>query len=146
MNHTHNTNGNTTPKQNTPVPEGHVTLIGAGPGHPDYITVKGLRVLQQADIIFYDALIHPAFEEYFPLKARSYSVGKRKGAHSYSQEQICELLVQYAQKGLHVVRLKGGDPFIFGRGGEEIIRLQEEGIPYRCYSRDYCCASRWSPE
>ncbi|MFN3604504.1 MAG: uroporphyrinogen-III C-methyltransferase [Leptonema sp. (in: bacteria)] len=109
--------------------KGKVYLVGAGPGDPELITLKGYKILKQSDIIFYDSLIS---EELFKLPDVSSKekifVGKRKGKHSYSQEEINELLYQQAKNGKTVVRLKGGDPFIFGRGGEEIIYLNSRGI------------------
>ena len=102
---------------------GKVFLVGAGPGDPELITVKGLRTIQKADVIVYDALIHPHLVfEINPL-AKKIFVGKREDKHSVSQTPIHTMLVEEAQKGRKVVRLKGGDPFIFGRGGEEAMSL-----------------------
>jgi len=98
----------------------HVTLVGAGPGDPDLISVKGLRAIQQANVLLYDALVHPTLLEHAPPKARKLYVGKRAGKHHLRQEEINERIVHYALSEGHVVRLKGGDPFVFGRGQEEI--------------------------
>ena len=97
-----------------------VTLVGAGPGDPELITLKGVRAIESADVILYDALVNRALLDYAPKDAQLIFVGKRKDYKRYSQEEINELLVQYALEFGHVVRLKGGDPFIFGRGTEEI--------------------------
>ena len=110
--------------------KGKVFLVGAGPGDPELITVKGLRVIQNADVIIHDALIHPHLVfEINPLAKKIY-VGKRKDKHSVTQETIHMILMEEVQKGLNVVRLKGGDPFIFGRGGEEAKYLAKYGIPF----------------
>jgi len=100
--------------------ESKITLVGAGPGDPDLITRKGLKAICTADVILYDALVNPVLLEDAPDNALMVFVGKRAGKHSYSQEEINVLLVQYAFSYGHVVRLKGGDPFIFGRGHEEL--------------------------
>jgi len=98
---------------------GKLTVVGAGPGDVDLITLKGVKALQAADVVSYDALIDTELLEYAP-NAEQIFVGKRKGCYRYQQEQINELIVQRASQGLHVVRLKGGDPFVFGRGAEEM--------------------------
>src|SRR5579885_1313949 len=109
---------------------GKVYLVGAGPADPDLITVKGLRCLRVADVVIYDSLASPQLlEEAHPRAERVY-VGKRAGHHCMKQEQINALLIQYAQQGQIVVRLKGGDPFVFGRGGEEALALAQAGIPF----------------
>lgn len=95
-----------------------VTLVGAGPGDPDLLTIKAVKALQLADVVLYDALVNPEILNHAP-GAKKIFVGKRKGCHAYSQDQINELIVMYAEKFGHVVRLKGGDPFVFGRGSEE---------------------------
>lgn len=97
-----------------------ITLVGAGPGDPDLITVKVINALSEADVVLYDALVNPELLKYVPLKAKKIYVGKRNGKHTYSQEEINKLLVDYAFTHGHVVRLKGGDPFVFGRGAEEL--------------------------
>ena len=109
---------------------GKVYLVGAGPGDPELITAKGLRIIQNADIILHDALIHPHLVfEINPL-AKKIFVGKREDKHSVSQNAIHSIMVEEAYKGQQIVRLKGGDPFIFGRGGEEIIALAKDGIQF----------------
>ncbi|MEL6863031.1 MAG: uroporphyrinogen-III C-methyltransferase [Bacteroidota bacterium] len=97
-----------------------VSLVGAGPGDPDLMTVKGLRALQKADVVLYDALVNPLILEEAPAQALKIYVGKRAAKHRYSQEEINQLIVRYAFEYGHVVRLKGGDPFVFGRGHEEL--------------------------
>lgn len=104
-----------------------VTLIGAGPGDPDLITVKGVKALQKANVILYDALVNRQLLEYAP-NAKKIFVGKRKGMHSFSQDEINELIVKSAFEYGNAVRLKGGDPFIFGRGSEEIEYIESFGI------------------
>ena len=112
------------------VSHGKVSLVGAGPGDPELITMKGLLAIQNADVILHDALIHPHLVfEINPL-AKKVFVGKREGKHSVNQEVIHLIMAQEVAKGKKVVRLKGGDPFMFGRGGEEIIALSKEKIPF----------------
>lgn len=111
-------------------PLGSVTLVGAGCGKADLITVRGLRMLQQCQAVVYDDLIDPALLSAAPERALRIYMGKRSGHHSASQEEINRKLIALAQSGLHVVRLKGGDPYLFGRGGEEMLALQAAGIPY----------------
>lgn len=110
--------------------KGFVYLVGAGPGNPDYLTIKGLRAIESADVILYDALLEVTFLDLFPKKAKSIYVGKRCGKHSYSQADINQLILNSAKENNIVVRLKGGDPFIFGRGGEETNFLFENKIPF----------------
>ena len=105
-----------------------LTLVGAGPGDPDLITVKGIKALQQADVVMYDALVHPDLLNYCRPDALKVYVGKRRGAYSCVQEDINPLIVHYAQQYGHVVRLKGGDSFVFGRGYEEIEFARQHGI------------------
>lgn len=109
---------------------GFVTLLGAGPGHPDYLTIKGARVLAAAEVIVYDALICDDYHALFPAHAEIHYVGKRCGKHSTTQEEISALLVDGARRGKRVVRLKGGDPGLFSRAGEEIRALRVANIPF----------------
>ena len=109
---------------------GKVYLVGAGCGTADLITLRGLRLLRHCDVVIYDDLIDKALLREIPGRAQVMYMGKRQGdKHSASQEDICAKLVQCAQEGKTVVRLKGGDPFVFGRGGEELMALEEAGIP-----------------
>ncbi len=105
-----------------------LTLVGAGPGDQDLITVKGIKVLAEADVILYDALVNEALLEYAPARAKKIFVGKRAGMHSVQQNEINRLIIKYAHSHGHVVRLKGGDPFVFGRGLEEIEVAKSHGI------------------
>ncbi len=105
-----------------------LTLVGAGPGDPDLLTLKGVKALVDADVVLYDALVDPVLLEY-ASGAELVFVGKRKGCYRFQQEQINELIVQRALSKGHVVRLKGGDPFIFGRGAEEMEYAARHGIP-----------------
>jgi len=105
-----------------------VTLVGAGPGDAELITLRGLRALRSAGVVLYDALINEALLEEAPATAPRLFVGKRAGKHRYRQEQINQLLVQSALLHGHVVRLKGGDPFVFGRGHEELTYVKKFGI------------------
>jgi uroporphyrin-III C-methyltransferase len=100
--------------------EPRVTLVGAGPGDAELITLKGLKALSEADVILYDALVNTELLKYTKKEARRIFVGKRSESHVYSQEEINTMIVEYAFKNGHVVRLKGGDPFVFGRGHEEL--------------------------
>ncbi len=112
-----------------PLAPGTVALVGAGPGDPELLTRRAERRLAEADLVLYDALIDPAVLDLAPRARRVY-VGKRAGRHSVSQEFINKLLVRAARRGQRVVRLKGGDPFVFGRGGEEALALASAGIPF----------------
>jgi len=109
---------------------GKVYLVGAGPGDPDLITWKGRRILAAADSILYDHLAPDALLALAPPAAERLYVGKKKSTHEFSQEEICSMLIERARRGLTVVRLKGGDPFIFGRGGEEAEALADAGVPF----------------
>src|SRR6188768_341544 len=109
-------------------PAPRVTLVGAGPGDPELITLKGIRAIEAADIVLYDALVSPEILQLIPDTTPSLCVGKRAGMHSYKQEEINELIVEFAYQYGHVVRLKGGDPFVFGRGSEEIEYAEAHGV------------------
>jgi uroporphyrin-III C-methyltransferase len=109
---------------------GHVSLVGAGPGDPELITVRGLRRLRSAQVVVYDRLIHPDLLTEVPATAERLFAGKAPGVVAMSQADIGRVLVARARAGKHVVRLKGGDPFVFGRGGEEIEALTAAGIPW----------------
>lgn len=107
---------------------GAVWLVGAGPGDPELLTLKALKALERADVLVHDGLVSDEILALAPRAARRISVAKRKSRHSYSQDEINRMLVAFAQEGLEVVRLKGGDPFIFGRGGEELESCREAGV------------------
>jgi uroporphyrin-III C-methyltransferase len=108
--------------------DGEVWLVGAGPGDPELLTLKALKALQAADVVVHDGLVSEAILDLAPASARRLSVAKRKSRHSYAQDEINRLLVAFARDGLTVVRLKGGDPVIFGRGGEELEACRAAGI------------------
>lgn len=109
---------------------GKVFIVGAGPGDPDLITLKALKALQQAEIILYDRLANKELLAYAPPTSVKIYCGKVPGAHAMQQEHINEALIQYAKQGKTVIRLKGGDPFVFGRGSEEAIALAQQNIPF----------------
>jgi len=108
---------------------GFVSLVGAGPGDPELITVKGRRALERADVVVHDHLANEALLQHAPRALHIYA-GKKKADHALKQEEICALLIEHARAGRRVVRLKGGDPYLFGRGGEEAEALSQAGIPF----------------
>ena len=110
---------------------GSVWLVGAGPGDPDLLTRKAERLIRAADVVLYDALVGPGVLNLVPAHVERIGVGKRSGRHSKNQEAICALIVAQARAGKRVVRLKGGDPAIFGRAAEEIDACTANGIPVR---------------
>jgi uroporphyrin-III C-methyltransferase/precorrin-2 dehydrogenase/sirohydrochlorin ferrochelatase len=110
--------------------EGRVTLVGAGPGDPDLLTVKALRALQDADVVFYDELVSPEILDRARRDAARFAVGRRVGKPGIGQDAINKLMIEAARSGQRAVRLKGGDPFVFGRGGEEVEALRQAGVAY----------------
>jgi len=111
------------------VKEPRITLVGAGPGDPELISLKGVRILKSADVVLYDALVNSELLDFAPEHAIKVYVGKRSGDHSYSQQAVNKLMIDYALNYGHVVRLKGGDPFVFGRGFEELEMAASYSIP-----------------
>ena len=109
---------------------GRVYIVGAGPGDPDLITLKGLKKIKQADVIVYDRLINNDLLSYCKIGCEKIFVGKESGYHPIEQEKIIEILINKAKLGFEVVRLKGGNPFVFGRGSEEAAALKKEGIDF----------------
>ncbi len=120
---------NESPGAGAPNAPGRVTLVGAGPGDPDLLTVKAARALGQASLVLYDHLVSEAVLRLLPPGAERIYVGKQSGRHALSQPAIIELMLSLARSGRPVLRLKGGDPYIFGRGGEEVQALAAAGVP-----------------
>src|SRR5690554_129367 len=115
----------------TSQPVGEVYLVGAGPGDPELLTFKALRLMQQADIVYYDALVSDEVLDLCRRDADKVFVGKKRSNHAVAQQNINQMMIDAANTGKRVVRLKGGDPFVFGRGGEEIQAMRAANIPYQ---------------
>lgn len=109
-------------------PTGKVSIVGAGPGDPDLLTVKAIRAIENADLILFDHLVSEEIRALFPSAVPAFYVGKKKGQHSIAQKDLNSLLIKKASAGKHICRVKGGDPYVFGRGGEEALALAQAGI------------------
>ncbi len=133
----------TIPDRSTGV--GKLILVGAGPGDPDLISIKGAKALARADVVLYDTLSHPDLLDYAPPRAEQIYVGKKAGSSQNSQESTNDLIVRKANEGKCVVRLKGGDPFIFGRGHEELCHARDHDIPVEIVPGVSSCRASPSP-